>query len=98
MKSTYKPTKFGPCTCTIVAITFATYILRPFFPNCDPPPGTIQIIAAALIIFLTALNCISVKWATRVMDTFTVAKIFALLLITFTGIYLLAKGKNNDQS
>jgi len=26
------------------------------------------------------------------MDTFTVAKIFALLLITFTGIYLLVSG------
>jgi hypothetical protein len=27
------------------------------------------------------------------MDTFTIAKIFALLLITFTGIYLLIKGE-----
>lgn len=81
-----------PCTCTIVAITFATYILRPFFPDCSPPAGTVQIIAAALIIFLTALNCVSVKWATRIQDTFTIAKIFALLLITFTGIYLLIRG------
>ena len=30
------------------------------------------------------------------MDTFTIAKIFALLLITFTGIYLLIKGIKNE--
>ncbi|KAL7069969.1 hypothetical protein ACQ4LE_011186 [Meloidogyne hapla] len=81
-----------PCTCTIVCLTFATYILRPFFPNCDPPSGIIQMIAAALIIFLTTLNCVSVRWSTIVMDAFTIAKIFALLLITFTGIYLLVSG------
>ncbi|KAH7731157.1 CBN-AAT-3 protein [Aphelenchoides avenae] len=82
-----------PCTCTIVALTFAIYMLRPFFPHCDPPPGSTQIIAAALIILLTAINCISVRLATFVQDTFTIAKVFALLLIIGTGAYLLLTGE-----
>uniref|UniRef100_A0A915DWX6 Large neutral amino acids transporter small subunit 1 n=1 Tax=Ditylenchus dipsaci TaxID=166011 RepID=A0A915DWX6_9BILA len=81
-----------PCTCTIVALTFAVYILRPFYPQCNTPSGAVEIIAASLIILLTAINCISVKWATRVQDTFTVAKVFALLLIIATGAYLLCTG------
>lgn len=40
---------YRPCTCTIVAITFAVYILRPFYPDCSPPPGSVQLIAAALL-------------------------------------------------
>jgi amino acid transporter len=38
-----------PCTCTIVALTFATYILKPFYPNCPYPKGSIELIATALI-------------------------------------------------
>uniref|UniRef100_A0A1I8BM64 AA_permease domain-containing protein n=1 Tax=Meloidogyne hapla TaxID=6305 RepID=A0A1I8BM64_MELHA len=43
---------------------------------------------------LTLMNGVSmiVGWSTIVMDAFTIAKIFALLLITFTGIYLLVSG------
>ena len=68
------------------------YILRPFYPNCNPPEGSVPLVAAALLILLTAINCISVKWATRVQDTFTVAKVFALLMIIATGAYLLCTG------
>ena len=45
------------------------------------------------LVLLTAVNCLSVKWATRVQDTFTVAKVFALLMIIATGAYLLCTGE-----
>ncbi|VDD87281.1 unnamed protein product [Enterobius vermicularis] len=82
-----------PCTCTIVALTFAIYMLRPFFPNCDFPDGSAPLLAATLLVILTAINCISVRLATFVQDFFTVAKIFALLLIIGTGMILLFTGK-----
>lgn len=40
---------FRPCTVTIVALTFALYVMRPFFPDCVPP-GNIQVIIAAVLI------------------------------------------------
>ncbi|KAK0397542.1 hypothetical protein QR680_002164 [Steinernema hermaphroditum] len=74
-----------PCTCTIVALTFAIYMLRPFYPHCDPPHLLPQLLAASLIILLTAVNSISVRAATAVQDFFTVAKVLALVAIIATG-------------
>uniref|UniRef100_A0A0N4WXQ0 Amino acid transporter n=1 Tax=Haemonchus placei TaxID=6290 RepID=A0A0N4WXQ0_HAEPC len=82
-----------PCTATIVALTFAIYMLRPFYPDCDPPSGSTQLLAAALVILLTAINSISVHLATFVQDFFTVAKVFALIMIITTGVILLCTGK-----
>ncbi|KHN72447.1 Large neutral amino acids transporter small subunit 1 [Toxocara canis] len=82
-----------PCTCTIVALTFAIYMLRPFYPNCDAPDGSYVLFASTLLIILTAINCLSVRLATIVQDFFTVAKVFALLLIIATGAVLLCTGR-----
>uniref|UniRef100_A0A7I5EBH6 AA_permease domain-containing protein n=1 Tax=Haemonchus contortus TaxID=6289 RepID=A0A7I5EBH6_HAECO len=38
-----------PCTITIVALTFAIYILRPFYPECDPPDLVPETLAVLLI-------------------------------------------------
>ncbi|EPB69180.1 hypothetical protein ANCCEY_11730 [Ancylostoma ceylanicum] len=38
-----------PCTVTIVALTFAIYILRPFYPDCNPPDGIPELLAILLI-------------------------------------------------
>uniref|UniRef100_A0A0N5AX82 Large neutral amino acids transporter small subunit 1 n=1 Tax=Syphacia muris TaxID=451379 RepID=A0A0N5AX82_9BILA len=83
-----------PCTCTIVALTFAIYILRSIFLDCEFPTGSAPLLAATLLVLLTAINCISVRLATFVQDFFTVAKIFALLLIIGTGFVLLCSGKS----
>ncbi|GMT05746.1 hypothetical protein PENTCL1PPCAC_27920 [Pristionchus entomophagus] len=82
-----------PCTAAIVAITFAIYMMRPFYPDCDPPPGMVQLLAALLLLLLTAVNAMSVKLATFIQDFFTVAKVFALVLIILTGAVLLCTGE-----
>ena len=33
----------------ITALTFANYILDPFYPECLPPPEAVRLIAACLI-------------------------------------------------
>lgn len=38
-----------PCTITIVALTFAKYSAKPFFPDCDPPDESVRILAAICI-------------------------------------------------
>lgn len=38
-----------PCSCLIVAITFATYMLKPFYPNSELPAYSTELLATALI-------------------------------------------------
>ncbi|CAJ0937000.1 unnamed protein product, partial [Mesorhabditis belari] len=82
-----------PCTVTIVALTFAIYSLRPFYPNCPPPEWAPELLAVCLIVLMTAINCISIRAATFVQDFFTVAKVFALIMIIGAGGILLCLGK-----
>ncbi|XP_068211862.1 putative L-type amino acid transporter 1-like protein MLAS [Palaemon carinicauda] len=38
-----------PCSQTIVALTFSVYIMKPFFPDCDPPDESARLLAAVCI-------------------------------------------------
>lgn len=82
-----------PCSQAIVALTFAIYASKPFFPECDPPDESVRLLAALCICLLTFVNCWEVKWATFVQDIFTYAKLLALFIIIGTGVYQLCLGK-----
>merc|ERR1711971_1094404 len=81
-----------PCTAAIQSLSFALYILKPFFPECDPPGEATRLLAAGCIGLLGFINCYNVKWANMVQDYFTYAKVFALLLICNTGFVRLGQG------
>ncbi|XP_012287616.1 Y+L amino acid transporter 2 isoform X1 [Orussus abietinus] len=78
-----------PCSQAIVALTFSIYVLKPVFPDCDPPEDAARMLAACCICVLTFINCWDVKWATRVQDIFTYAKLLALFIIIIAGVYQL---------
>ena len=78
------------------SLTFALYLTKPFFPECDPPEDALRLIAALCLCFLCFVNCFSVRWATLVQDYFTYAKVFALIIIMATGIYMLGIGNTSN--
>ncbi|KAI6240344.1 Large neutral amino acids transporter small subunit 1 [Aphelenchoides fujianensis] len=84
-----------PGSCTVVALTFATYILRPFFPH-GPPAYSVELVAAAVIVLLTAVHCVSVRAFTCLQDAFSLTKIFALLSIILPGVFLLLRGHEEN--
>ncbi|CAG0919211.1 unnamed protein product [Notodromas monacha] len=81
-----------PASQAIVSLTFAIYALRPFYADCESPDDAQRLLAASCIFILTAVNCWDVKWATRVQDVFTFAKVIALIIIIIAGMYELCQG------
>jgi len=55
-----------PCTAAIQSLSFSLYILKPFFPECEPPSEATRLLAAACICLLGFVNCFSVKMANMV--------------------------------
>lgn len=85
-----------PAGNAITALTFANYILEPFFSNCAPPANTVRLLAALVICLLTYINCRNVTWATRVQDVFTFAKVLALIIIIIAGATHLFNGHTEN--
>ncbi|XP_037088957.1 large neutral amino acids transporter small subunit 1-like [Pollicipes pollicipes] len=81
-----------PSLAAIVALTFAEYAVKPFYPNCDVPSSTAKLLAAVCITMLTFVNCASVRWTTRIQDLFTVAKLAALVAIIAVGLAYIGMG------
>lgn len=86
-----------PCGNAITALTFANYVLQPFYIDCLPPQNAIRLLAVALLLILVYVNCASVSYSIKLQNTFTMAKVVALILIISFGFYYILTGKNLNE-
>lgn len=83
-----------PCSSAITALTFANYVLQPFYHQCAPPEEPVRLAALALLLGLVQLNAISVPGSIRLQNGSALAKLLALLLIIGYGLYYLCAGRS----
>uniref|UniRef100_A0A671LWK3 Solute carrier family 7 member 9 n=1 Tax=Sinocyclocheilus anshuiensis TaxID=1608454 RepID=A0A671LWK3_9TELE len=81
-----------PSSFAIIALSCAEYASTSFYPECTPPQVVTKCLAAACILIITVVNCLSVKLAYRVQNFFTAAKLLIIVIIVVSGIVLLAQG------
>lgn len=76
-----------------MGMTFASYVLQPFFhSDCEIPGLSIQLLAAVTICLLTFINCYDIKSTTKLQNVIMFAKIGALVIIVIVGLVWMCMG------
>ncbi|XP_074516767.1 b(0,+)-type amino acid transporter 1 isoform X4 [Sebastes fasciatus] len=89
-----------PASATGIALSFAEYVVAPFYSGCSPPQLMVKLVAAGAIMVLTIVNCLSVRLATGIQVVSMVVKLMALAVIILGGVVMLFQGhtENFDNS
>ncbi|XP_062253638.1 b(0,+)-type amino acid transporter 1-like [Platichthys flesus] len=79
-----------------IALSFAQYVVAPFYPDCPPPELLVKCMAAVAIITLATVNCLNVRFAMSLQVFFMVVKVLALAVIIIGGMVMLVRGSNES--
>uniref|UniRef100_A0A8C4NFV8 b(0,+)-type amino acid transporter 1 n=1 Tax=Eptatretus burgeri TaxID=7764 RepID=A0A8C4NFV8_EPTBU len=85
-----------PSSFAIICLSFAQYATAPFYSSCDPPDVIVKMLAAAAIVAISMLNCLSVKLAAYVQNFFTAAKLIIVAVIIVAGFVMMGQGKTEN--
>uniref|UniRef100_A0A8C3W2J0 b(0,+)-type amino acid transporter 1 n=1 Tax=Catagonus wagneri TaxID=51154 RepID=A0A8C3W2J0_9CETA len=82
-----------PAAIAAVSLSFAQYVVVPFFPGCSSlPQAMLKGVAATCLLLLLLVNCWSSRMTIMLTNVCTVAKVLSLLVIVGGGIMVLGRG------
>ena len=82
----------------LACLTFASYATEPFYilthgsNSKGPPEWQIKLVGACFLCFITAINCVSSRWALKSAILLTASKVLAVTAIVVIGAVRLAQG------
>ncbi|XP_023149677.2 b(0,+)-type amino acid transporter 1 isoform X2 [Amphiprion ocellaris] len=79
-----------------IALSFAQYVVAPFYADCPPPVLLVKCVAAAAILLLATVNCLNVRFSMSVQVFFMAAKVLALAVIIIGGVVMLIRGNTGS--
>lgn len=85
-----------PASATGIALSFAEYVVAPFYSGCSPPHLLVKCVAAGGILLLAVVNCLSVRLATSIQVVTMVVKVLALAVIVVWGVVMLLQGRTEN--
>ncbi|XP_034531009.1 b(0,+)-type amino acid transporter 1 isoform X1 [Notolabrus celidotus] len=85
-----------PASATGIALSFAEYIVAPFYNGCTPPVLVVKCVAAGSILVLATVNCLSVRTATAIQVVSMIVKVLTMLVIIVGGVVMLIQGHNES--
>ncbi|XP_052278796.1 Y+L amino acid transporter 2-like [Dreissena polymorpha] len=87
---------FGGIMNLFLALCFTELGITPFYMDCEPNDSAVRLFAIWILVTFVAVNCVYVKFVTKVQSVLTFTKLLALLLIIICGaISLLQDGSAN---
>uniref|UniRef100_A0A8D1NT80 B(0,+)-type amino acid transporter 1 n=1 Tax=Sus scrofa TaxID=9823 RepID=A0A8D1NT80_PIG len=82
-----------PAAIAAVSLSFAQYVVVPFYPGCSSlPQAMLKGVAATCLLLLLLVNCWSSRATIMLMNVCTAAKVLSLLVIVGGGIMVLGRG------
>lgn len=93
-------TVIRPASATGIALSFAEYVVAPFYNGCTPSQLVVKCVAAGAIMVVAIVNSLSVRMATGIQVVTMVVKLLALAVIILGGVVRLFQGhtENFDNS
>uniref|UniRef100_A0A8C9YIJ7 B(0,+)-type amino acid transporter 1 n=1 Tax=Sander lucioperca TaxID=283035 RepID=A0A8C9YIJ7_SANLU len=79
-----------------ISLSFAQYVVAPFYSDCPPPVVLVKCVAAVAIIVLATVNCLNVRFSMSVQVFFMVVKVLALGVIIIGGLVMLIQGHTEN--
>uniref|UniRef100_A0A3Q2YU96 b(0,+)-type amino acid transporter 1 n=1 Tax=Hippocampus comes TaxID=109280 RepID=A0A3Q2YU96_HIPCM len=79
-----------------ISLSFAQYVVAPFYSECAPPVLLVKCVAAAAIIILATVNCLNVRFSMSVQVFFMVVKVLSLAVIIVGGVVMLIRGHTEN--
>ncbi|XP_033967083.1 b(0,+)-type amino acid transporter 1 isoform X2 [Pseudochaenichthys georgianus] len=79
-----------------ISLSFAQYVVAPFYTDCPPPLLLVKGMAAVSILVIATVNCLNVRFAMKIQVFFMVAKLLTLVVIIIGGLVMLIRGHTEN--